>query len=99
MDTQILANLVARQNYVIEACTLVVYKLEDSNIYRVETCHVYNGMIAGSLEMSFLTLEDIETIVEVMSDLNNVYTSEHSKEEWENALKKARQLKDIEDHD
>lgn len=88
INNEILADLVTKEYYVIQACEIKV-EIQEPNIFWVSTYTVFNGELIVN-ETWLLAYEDIETIAEVMKD--NKYSSPHSKRCWSDALDMAQEL-------
>lgn len=88
---EILANLVARQFYVIEPCELRVKQVACTTTFWVHLYQVSDNKQLGLLNTWLLSLDEIKNIACVMN--SNFFSSKHSKVCWDDALSIAREFK------
>lgn len=86
--SEIYQDLVTRHYYVINACELKVVQ-EEPNLYWVSTYNVYDGKTHIN-EIWLLSFEEIDAIASLMHE--NIYSSEHSRRCWDDALDVAKEL-------
>lgn len=86
--SEIYQDLVTRHYYVINACELKVEQ-EEPDLYWVSTYNVWENK-THVIETWLLSFEDIDAIASLMRD--NIYSSEHSRRCWDDALDVAKEL-------